>query len=287
MLTTKAIETTKREVFSLNPPDRQEVVLRLKEAESAENNAVQRVNAARREEDARKQHLDNLVMLQAKAELRLRGLNDQSPTNPTYQKYAAEVVAMKKRVEQARDDFERVSRVRAALNQELQRVHYEIQEAKRLASLNRYVPTKVVPTTTSEKVSVNQAHGSLLAPVSGKVLTVSAYPGQMVQKGDPIVLIMPREPGEDGLWINAWFSVDDGKKLEVGKMCQVEKLANGEIFAGRIQSISKPSPLPKGDAFNKVPNRDGMFLPVRVAVSSATLQPGDEVECSVKGKLFW
>ena len=287
MAASKPVETTTREVYGLNPPTRQEVARRLKEAEIAENNAVQRINVARREEDAKKQKLDNLVLLQAKAELKLRSLDDQSPTNPTYQRYSAEVAAIKKHVEQAKEEFERVSRIRASLDREFQRVHYEIMEAKRLASLNRYAPRTVTQTTTSTNVATNAPSSDLRAPVSGKVLTVSAYPGQTVQKGDPIILILPREPGTDGLWINAWFSEDVAKKLEVGQVCQVEKVGNGEIFAGHIQSISKPSKLPTGEAFKKVKDRNGLFVPVRVAVNAANLQPGDEVVCSLKTKLFW
>ena len=271
-----------QELFDLRPPDMAEVAGRLKAAETAELDAVQRVAKARHEEEVKKQQFDNWVLAKAQAELRLRGLADQSPTNPTYQRYRHEVLAKTKQMEAARDDFERASRVRAALNQELQRVRYEIQEAKRLASLTRYHKT---PSTPKPQVKAQaMPNGALIAPVSGTVLTLSAYPGQMVQKGDPIVLIMPKDPGQGGLWVNAYFNEEFRSKLMVGDFCQVKNLGTQQLL-GKIESLGAAGPLPKGQEANT--EGRGLYVPVKIALlDQVNLKPGDRVECSLKKKWF-
>ncbi|MBQ9536536.1 MAG: HlyD family efflux transporter periplasmic adaptor subunit [Desulfovibrionaceae bacterium] len=282
-------QVAEQEVQALRPPDMAEVAQRLKGAEAAELNAVDRVAHARHEEELRKQQLDNWVMAKAQAELRLRGLANQSPTSSTYQKLKADVEATQKHVEQARDAFERASRARAALNQELQRVRYEIQEAKRLASRNRYSNYQMQPVHNVQE-SIRTSDGALTAPVSGTVLTISAYPGQMVRKGDPIVLIMPKTQGQNEMWINAWFSLDVGKKLSPGTVCQVKKLSSGTVVTGRIDSVLQPAKLPKerDAALNKQNEQDGLLhVPAKIMLdSTGDIVPGDAVECSIKSSLF-
>ncbi len=79
---------------------------------------------------------------------------------------------------------------------------------------------------------------------SGRVLEISATPGQVIQRGTRIGLIAAQQPSAQLLSI-AFFPVSDGKKIQSGMKLQVTPTnVQRERFGGIIGSVSKVSAFP-------------------------------------------
>ena len=106
-------------------------------------------------------------------------------------------------------EFEQVSLVRAAMDQELARVRDETLRYKQMASRNRYAPQYVTGALGAAMNAAPQqvVDGNLYAPQDGRILRGLAMPGQTVQRGDPVVLLLPEgKDAQKSFWIIAYFT---------------------------------------------------------------------------------
>ncbi|MCR5815120.1 MAG: HlyD family efflux transporter periplasmic adaptor subunit [Desulfovibrio sp.] len=255
------------EISSLAPPDMQEIANRLKAAEDAENDAIQRLAGVRHEEEAKQRQMEDAVLAHVQAQLAMRQPGADRASR-------AREARAREAMEQARENFETASRLRAAISQELARIRYEVQEAKRLASLNRYAQAKRPRSVAKPRTA--EERGELSAPVAGTILKISAQPGQNLQRGEPLLIIVPKD-AEQAFWVKAWFPQKDKDQLRPNLACKIIKDADGTIFSGHLESVLPSEALPGSHA------KTDEFVPVRIALDdSKGLLPGDPVSCRLR-----
>ena len=141
-----------------------------------------------------------------------------------------------------------------------------------------------------------RADGTLYAPVNGRVLRGSAAPGQVVQGGEPVLLILPEgADAAQSFWVQAYFPLAAGEAIRAGQVCEVRLTPDGMRLSGTVAEVLAPQPLPSGQAqeMTRGLTQKGrtevsgatLFLPVRIRLDApppAGLLPGQSVDCVVR-----
>lgn len=283
------------EAAALRPaqgPDMVESAARLRQAQEAERDFAVRMAQARNEEDRLRTLHEERVTEHVRAQLALRSLDSQGGERAAGpEKYAAardaEATA-RGRKEAAAADFERASLMRAALEQELERIRQEVMAARNHASQQRQ---RTAQGAVPEQIS---ADGSLYAPVGGTVLRRMAEPGQLLQAGEPALLIAPSGQAADtAFWVDAWFPAGDADSIRTGQRCSI-RVGDADL-SGTVSEVLPPQPLPEGLAAAQQgaqANGEGAaalrrpvaYVPVRVALKGELprgLTPGAAARCVV------
>lgn len=280
------------EAAALRPrqgPDMVESAARLRQAQEAERDLAVRMAQARHEEDSLRLLREERVAEHVRAQLALRSLDSQGGERAAGKRqYAAarEAEAMARtRKESAIADFERASLMRAAMEQELGRIRQEITAARGHAPQQRGMAGSGA---ASARLA---ADGTLFAPVDGTVLRRVAEPGQLLQAGEPALLIAPSgQVASDAFWVDAWFPVGAAGSIRVGQRCGISM--GDASLSGVVREIFPPQSLPETLAANPSPGdgsaasfrRPVAYLPVRIALSGelpAGVAPGAAVTCVV------
>lgn len=245
-----------------------EISGRLDATESTEKQMMERIAQARADEERFQRLHQDTVTDHVRAQLALRAMDRSSPY--WVQASQAEAVA-KRRMDSARENFEQVSKLRAALDTELTRIRLEIWRKKQKPTAPT-APPPPVPEPEPEPVAPNM----LYAPVTGEVLAINAQPGQSVNPGEPVFTLLPTE-GDSPRWIQAFFPLASRHLLKEGQNVQV-RVGDGH-YMGQIAAITaEDAPLPQGG--------EGRYLITRVNLedrrSMERLKPGTPVECQVQ-----
>ena len=226
-----------------------EMAGRLRQAQEAERDMVQRLAQARHEEEAKRRRREERVTEHVRAQLNLRSLDSQGGERAAGKsRYAAAQRAeaeARARMEDAKADFEQVSRMRAAMDQELGRVRDEVLWAKQLASRNRYAAPGSSRTAAPLPV---RADGTLYAPVNGRVLRGSAAPGQVVQGGEPVLLILPGRRGRGAILLGTGLLSSGRRSHQAGQVCEVRLTPDGMRLSGTVAEVLAPQPRPAAKA---------------------------------------
>ena len=288
----------------MGPPSMEETAARLKQAQNSEQEMVHRIALARHEEDLKQKNREDRVAEHVRAQLALRTLDSQGGEHAVGSaRYAAARQAeMQTRLakERAMVEFEQVSLVRAAMDQELARVRDETLRYKQMASRNRYAPQYVTGALWAAMNAAPQqvVDGNLYAPQDGRILRGMAMPGQNVQRGDPVVLLLPEgKEAQKSFWIIAYFGQDEANALKPGQKCAVS-LQGGLKLEGRIYDRLEPQPLPASanvGSKDAAPGKETaaspqLYVPVRVVISDAEgkqFEPGMVGKCEVMTRVFW
>ena len=286
------------------PPSMEETASRLRQAQSSEREIVQRIAQARHEEDQKQKNREDRVAEHVRAQLALRTLDSQGGEHAVGAgRYAAAKQAeMQTRLakERAMVEFEQVSLVRAAMDQELARVRAETLRYKQMASNNRYAPQYVAGALGAAMNAAPQqvVDGNLYAPQDGRILRGLAMPGQTVQRGDPVALLLPEgKEAQKSFWVIAYFTQDAANALKPGQKCAVS-LQNNVKLEGRIYDRLEPQPLPAGATANSkevAASKDAgasqqLYVPVRITISDGEgkqFEPGMVGSCEIMTRVFW
>ncbi|MEG2173580.1 MAG: HlyD family efflux transporter periplasmic adaptor subunit [Desulfovibrionaceae bacterium] len=269
-----ALAEARQNVQGLRPPTMEETAERVARAEAAEAAMVQRIALARGEESNRRKIIEDSVAAHVKAQLAVRSMDAQGlQSQAAYAKVQQAEVAAHARMEHARTAAEEASRVRTAVEGELQRVRREIEQyrAQNTGSpASQTVQTRLPVASPVDDVSV------LTAPVAGRVAVVQAVAGQRVERGQAVVHLVPLRPssesgtGED-LWILAVFPEKDITNIRPGQACTVrldsyaEQRLQGEVeaiipaTAAIMELLQAPASKKQGQ-----PPQSAGFIPVRV-----------------------
>ena len=283
------------------PPSIEETAARLKQAQDSEQEMVRRIALARHDEDLKQKAREERVAEHVRAQLALRTLDSQGGERAVGSaRYAAAKQAeaqTRLAKERAIVEFEQVSLVRAAIDQELARVRAEALRYKQLASSNRYAPKYVAGAlgAAMNAVPQNAVDGNLYAPQDGRILRGIAMPGQSVQRGEPVVLLLPEgKEAQKSFWLLAFFTQDDANALKPGQKCAIT-LKNDTRLEGRVYDRLDPQPLPPNaiadskDA-SETAARPEVYVPVRITISDGEgkqFEPGMLGKCEVMTRVFW
>ncbi|MDR1659337.1 MAG: HlyD family efflux transporter periplasmic adaptor subunit [Desulfovibrio sp.] len=273
-----------RDAAALRPSLMEETAERLKVLQEAERSIVVRLAQSRNEEEARRRIREDRVMEHARAQLALRSLDSQGGEKVVgkarYQEARLAEEQTRLKMEIAREDFEQFSRMRAVADQELRRIREEGLKTGGIEGGIHQVPADTV--------------GTLYAPVSGTVLHASAAPGQMVKRGQPVLLILPDGEGaESAFRLVAYFPLEVKDNLGAGQPCDVRFDGEADAVQGEVEELMPPQTLP-GDALTgttaaQAPDAASfgmqLFVPVRIRLKDqpkSALRSGRYASCVVR-----
>ena len=137
-----------------------------------------------------------------------------------------------------------------------------------------------------DAAQLNLSYCNIVAPVDGVVTHKSVEPGQVVQQGQGLMVIVPLRD----VWVTANFKETQLKKMRAGQKAYVKVDTYGKTFTGHVDSISGAtgavlSLLPPENAtgnYVKVVQR----IPVKIVLDPispdvAILRPGMNVDATV------
>src|SRR5438552_1971360 len=137
-----------------------------------------------------------------------------------------------------------------------------------------------------EAAELNLSYTEITAPVDGVATHKQVEPGQIVQAGQGLLVVVPLE----SVWVTANFKETQLKNMKPGQKAEVKVDTYGKTFSGRVDSIAGAT----GSVLSLLPpeNATGNYvkvvqrIPVKIVldpISSerAVLRPGMNVDATV------
>src|SRR5260370_470460 len=137
-----------------------------------------------------------------------------------------------------------------------------------------------------EAAELNLSYTEITAPVDGVATHKQVEPGQIVQAGQGLFVVVPLQ----NAWVTSNFKETQLRDMKAGQMAEVKVDTYGQEFSGRVDSIAGAtgavlSLLPPGNAtgnYVKVVQR----IPVKIVLDpipaeKAVLRPGMNVDATV------
>ena len=185
----------------------------------------------------------------------------------------SQVAAAQARVEQARAGV-------AAAHADTKQVNMRAADAQGKAAKVQEMQAAV------EAATLNLSYTQLIAPVDGVVTHKQVEPGQIVQQGQGLMVVVPLQD----VWVTANFKETQLRNMKPGQKAEVHVDTYGKTFEGHVDSIAGAtgavlSLLPPENAtgnYVKVVQR----IPVKIIVDKispdvAVLRPGMNVDATV------
>src|SRR5260370_5326657 len=100
-----------------------------------------------------------------------------------------------------------------------------------------------------EAAELNLSYTEITAPVDGVATHKQVEPGQIVQAGQGLLVVVPLQ----NVWVTANFKETQLRNMKAGQRAEVKVDTYGKTFGGRVDSIAGAtgavlSPLPPQDA---------------------------------------
>jgi membrane fusion protein (multidrug efflux system) len=140
-----------------------------------------------------------------------------------------------------------------------------------------------------EAAELQLSYTTIVAPIDGVVTKKSVEPGQIVQPGQGLLVLIPLHD----IWVTANFKETQLAKVRPGQKAEVKVDMYGKTFTGHVDSVAgatgaRLSLLPPENAtgnFVKVVQR----IPVKIVLDpippeKAVLRPGMNVEATITTK---
>jgi membrane fusion protein, multidrug efflux system len=137
-----------------------------------------------------------------------------------------------------------------------------------------------------EAAQLNLGYCNILAPVDGVATHKSVEPGQIVQPGQGLLVVVPL----NDIWVTANFKETQLRNMRAGQKAYVKVDTYGQTFSGQVDSISGAT----GAVLSLLPpeNATGNYVKVvqripvkivlhRIPPSVAILRPGMNVDATV------
>lgn len=260
---------------------------RLRKAQQVEQEMAARVNQARAQEERLKIVLQELVTEHVRTQLAMRSIDRRNAG--AYEQAAAAEANAKSRMDQARNEFEQYSRMRAAQDTELKKIRSELQRFKKMNNITDSSPAANLPPTFT-------LDSDIFSPVAGKILRILSQPGQTVTPAQPLFVIQPADKKNDQ-WIEAWFPLDATGKIKPGQKVNIHIENKDVALTGRVLSIAdEAQTLP--DSGNEAVNINSLnsedrqkfnalrYLAVKIGFdapeSAGMMEPGTKVYCQIQ-----
>ncbi len=137
-----------------------------------------------------------------------------------------------------------------------------------------------------DAAQLNLSYTEITAPVDGVATHKQVEPGQIVQAGQGLLVVVPLE----NVWVTANFKETQLKDMKPGQKAEVKVDTYGKTFSGRVDSIAGAT----GSVLSLLPpeNATGNYvkvvqrIPVKIVLDSipsekAVLRPGMNVDATV------
>lgn len=253
-------------------PPMGEIAGRLDATETAERRMATRLAQARAEEERYQQIHQERVTDHVRAQLALRAI-DAGNVMAHEQAKRMELLA-KSRMDQARDEFEKVSKMRASMEMELHRIRAEIFRKKQRASQQVKQPVAPPPPPP-----IPAAARTLYAVANGQIMGINAVPGQKIPAGTPVFYILPADQSSEK-WVEAWFPANAKTLLKLGQKAQIK--AQDIHLNGVVSAISEQTQTYAQGSSGEY----AQYLPVRIQIPDqeglSKIPPGTTVECQIQ-----
>ncbi|MCH5276519.1 MAG: HlyD family secretion protein [Desulfovibrionaceae bacterium] len=200
-------------------------------ARERRENAERQADMYRADEEAARGALEHWTAEHARAVLTLR--RPDAVSGPARDQAVADEAAARRRVEAARQSLTEASRHRAEADAQARRAR---------EGAGSILPGPAQVALWEARVAQAERDldaATLSAPEAGTVLRVSVAPGQPVNRGDSMLVLIPS--GGSGLWVTAFFDRRDMLRLRPGQACRITA-DGGPSLAGVLESL-----LPGGD----------------------------------------
>lgn len=200
--------------------------------------------------------------------------------------------AMRTRMQEALENFEKASKFRASLDQALTKIKMAILAARRTGGLKGASEK----TATSSNTTFT-GETDLISPAQGSVFRVNAHSGQVLQPGEAAFYILPEDlSGNAGRWIQAWFTPEDRKSVKIGQPVSIKFSGLNLLVSGRVEAIGEneehlPETLasePRASALTRTSGSylQASYIPVRISLDDAaktnSLEPGIAADCQIQ-----
>ena len=199
-------------------------------ARERRENADRQAELERAEEAAARETLEHWTAEHARAVLTLR---NPAVSGPAREQAGADEASARRGVEAARHSLAETSRRRAEADAQARRARAGARSARPGPEQVALWEARVA------QAERDLAGATLIAPETATVARLSAVPGQTVNRGEPLLVLVPT--ARNGLWVTAAFNRRDMLRLRPGQTCRVE-VENGPVLDGEIASL-----LPDGD----------------------------------------
>lgn len=239
----------------------------------SERQLAERLSAAQREEERLRIHREEKVVEHVRAQLAMR--SSQPRSSAAYEQSANAERIARTNMEQAKEEFDRASKIRAATEKELNRVRALARRTGRNSgSFSQSEASQPQP----------KVDGGIFSPINGRIIAVNASHGQMLQKGQPIFIILPtgKDLGTNAVWVQAWFPIDAKDELAHGQPALVS-LSSGLELKGQIGDIFNPQALPESlmltlsrEDLANIKSKN-LFIPCRITLENLSQFPVDKV----------
>ena len=177
----------------------------------------------------------------------------------------------------------RVEQARAGVSS----AHADIRQVSMKAADAQAKLAKVEQARASlDAAQLNLSYTEITAPVDGVVTHKQAEPGQIVQAGQGLLVVVPLHD----VWITANFKETQLSNMKAGQKAEVKVDTYGKTFSGHVDSISGAT----GSVLSLLPpeNATGNYvkvvqrIPVKIVLDSissekAVLRPGMNVDATV------
>jgi membrane fusion protein (multidrug efflux system) len=177
----------------------------------------------------------------------------------------------------------RVSQARAAV----QSAHADMKQVSMRAADAKGKVAKVEEARALlEAAQLNLGYTEVVAPVDGVVTHKQVEPGQVVQQGQGLLVIVPLKD----VWVTANFKETQLRKMKAGQKAEVHVDTYGKTFSGHVDSIAGAT----GTVLSLLPpeNATGNYvkvvqrIPVKIVLDpipadQAVLRPGMNVDATV------
>lgn len=248
----------------------EDIIDRLNAAESDERRLAARVAQARADEERYQQFYHQRVTEHVRAQLAMR--SQENGGRMAWEQAARAEGAARVRMEAARDEFERISKMRAALDVELNKIRSDLARRKRSGA-------RTAPKPDPRHEQAIAAASNLYAPAQGKIVGINAQPGTPMDRGETVFVILPTGSPASSKWIQAWFPPEARKTIAVGQKALVR--ANDAAVAATVAAIGPHS--------EKLPLENAPvteYVPVQIQVANQhdldSLAPGAKVDCQIQ-----
>lgn len=275
-------------------PSMEESAQRLEQAQAAELDMVTRLAKARNEEAVSLQQRDRSVTEHVQAQLALRSVQPYQG-KAAWEKARQAEAAARARMEQAREVYEKASRSRAALDQELQRIRTEVQLARSREGQTQTPLRQAIPLPPPDE--------NLYAPVRGTVARVLLADGQTMQPGSPVLLIAPDDAAS--WWVMAYYPEEEAGHIAVGQEARITplrgptaagspKVPAGTVWTGKVEEVLPPQTmtLPAADGSATAQGSALSLVAVRIALNDGAalaqaIPPGGQLACEIRTRSLW
>ncbi len=228
---------------------------------------VQKGEISKQQYDAAKANADaNASALQA-------DLQRQAQAQRSVEVAKAQLDAAKSRVEQARAGV-------ASAHADVRQVSMRAADAQ--AKLAKVEQARA----QLDAAQLNLSYTEIMAPVDGVATHKQVEPGQIVQAGQGLLVVVPLQ----NVWVTANFKETQLRNMRAGQKAEVKVDTYGKTFSGHVDSIAGAT----GSVLSLLPpeNATGNYvkvvqrIPVKIVLDSisaeqAVLRPGMNVDATV------